>query len=193
MASGPTSRCRCSPIPARRTTASSGACPTTGPGNGRSTTTWSITPVSATSRTNSPCLWPRWNWRSPARLAGRWNRPFQEHSHPMVRPATGGLPLGCSGHAMPKTMPPLPRRLPRRLLMTADAVGGVWDYALELAAGLAAADIRTDLAVMGTEPSAAQRAGAAAVPGLTLHAAGYKLEWMADAGRDLERAADWLL
>jgi len=38
--------------------------------------------------------------------------------------------------------------------MTADAVGGVWGFALDLAAGLAARGVRTDLAVLGPGPSA---------------------------------------
>ena len=42
-----------------------------------------------------------------------------------------------------------PRTLPRRVLMTADAVGGVWHYALELARGLSGSDIEVVLAVLG--------------------------------------------
>ena len=46
------------------------------------------------------------------------------------------------------------------VLMTADAVGGVWHYALALCAALP--EIRFVLAVMGPMPSAAQREEAAA-------------------------------
>ena len=42
---------------------------------------------------------------------------------------------------------------PRRVLMTADAVGGVWTYALDLAQGLNEADIAVRLAVLGPAPS----------------------------------------
>ena len=45
------------------------------------------------------------------------------------------------------------------VLMTADAVGGVWHYALDLCAALP--EIRFVLAVMGPMPSAAQREAAA--------------------------------
>ena len=86
-----------------------------------------------------------------------------------------------------------PPHSPRRILMTADAVGGVWHYALELAAGLGQTGTETILAVMGPAPGAAQRRAAARVPGLRLHHADYALEWMPGADADLGAAGDWLL
>jgi glycosyltransferase involved in cell wall biosynthesis len=71
---------------------------------------------------------------------------------------------------------------PRRVLMTADAVGGVWTYAVELARGLAARGTETLLAVIGPEPGAAQRAEAAGVAGLSLEVTGLALEWHDRAG-----------
>jgi len=85
-----------------------------------------------------------------------------------------------------------PLRLPRRILMTADAVGGVWSYALDLATELGKKDVATVLAVMGPI-SAQHREQAAAIPSLTLEAASFKLEWMAGAQADLEGAGAWLL
>lgn len=85
------------------------------------------------------------------------------------------------------------RTVPRTVLMTADAVGGVWRYALELAAGLAENGVRVVLAVMGPPPSEAQRQEASRVPGLVLVEAPYRLEWMAGAAEDLVRAGEWLL
>jgi glycosyltransferase involved in cell wall biosynthesis len=73
--------------------------------------------------------------------------------------------------------------------MTADAVGGVWGFALDLAAGLAARGTRTDLAVLGPAPSAGQRAAAAAVPGLTVRHVPVRLEWMPGAEADRAEAA----
>jgi glycosyltransferase involved in cell wall biosynthesis len=63
--------------------------------------------------------------------------------------------------------------------MTADAVGGVWTYALDLAAGLAAQGVGTSLAVIGPAPDAAQAAAAARVPGLALHHLPAGLDWLA--------------
>lgn len=66
-----------------------------------------------------------------------------------------------------------------RILMTADAVGGVWTYAVDLAAGLAARQVSTLLAVLGSGPSDEQRGAALAVPGLELVETGWPLDWTA--------------
>lgn len=81
----------------------------------------------------------------------------------------------------------------RRVLMTTDAVGGVWTYALELASGLANAHVNLELAVLGPEPDPSQLAAARAIPGLHLHVHPFKLEWMDDPWPDVARAGDWLL
>jgi glycogen(starch) synthase len=81
----------------------------------------------------------------------------------------------------------------RRILMTTDAVGGVWGYALTLAGGLAASGVNVMLATMGPLPSVAQRAQVAALPGVTLRESEFRLEWMQDPWADVERAAGWLL
>ena len=71
---------------------------------------------------------------------------------------------------------------PRRVLMTTDAVGGVWTYSLELARGLSKAGVEVMLVVVGPAPSEAQRAEAIAVPGLVLVVPGLELEWQDRAG-----------
>jgi glycogen synthase len=80
-----------------------------------------------------------------------------------------------------------------RVLMTADAVGGVWTYALELARALARHDLSVTLAVMGPRPSVDQAAAARTIPGLRLAASDYRLEWMTDAWSDVDAAGEWLL
>jgi glycogen(starch) synthase len=77
--------------------------------------------------------------------------------------------------------------------MTADTVGGIWDYALELAGRLSRRGIHVTLAVMGREPTPAQRQSALAIPLLDLHHGDFLLEWMAKPEDDLRRAGDWLL
>jgi glycogen(starch) synthase len=84
-------------------------------------------------------------------------------------------------------------RPPSPVLMTADAVGGVWDYSLELARGLAEEEVAVVLAVMGPPPDEAQRAAAAAIPGLELACAPFRLEWMDDPWADVAAAGPWLL
>jgi glycosyltransferase involved in cell wall biosynthesis len=84
-----------------------------------------------------------------------------------------------------------------RILMTADAVGGVWTYALTLAASLMALPGRpvagVVLAVLGPAPTAAQCAEAAGIANLHLVAAPWRLEWMEDPWREVDRATEWLL
>jgi glycogen(starch) synthase len=84
-------------------------------------------------------------------------------------------------------------RQPRRVLMTADAVGGVWQYCMELAAGFCADGTEVWLAVMGPAPRPDQLQAAAQIEGLRILHGDFRLEWMEDAEADLPRAGDWLL
>jgi glycosyltransferase involved in cell wall biosynthesis len=77
--------------------------------------------------------------------------------------------------------------------MTADAVGGVWTYALELARALAGRGVETTLATMGPRPSADQQAEAARIPRLELVSSDFALEWMEHPWRDVAAAGEWLL
>jgi glycosyltransferase involved in cell wall biosynthesis len=79
-----------------------------------------------------------------------------------------------------------------RVLMTADAVGGVWRYSLDLARGLHERGIHVMLAVLGPAPSAAQRREAMSA-GVPIIDSPYRLEWMDDADDDVRRAGEWLL
>jgi glycogen synthase len=79
-----------------------------------------------------------------------------------------------------------------RILMTADAVGGVWTYSLELARELQQSGCEVVIATMGVPPSPAQRAAASAAH-IKLCESRYALEWMADPWADIARAGAWLL
>ncbi len=81
----------------------------------------------------------------------------------------------------------------RRVLMTADTVGGVWTYALDLARGLGEFGVQVALATMGAPLSAGQSRQVSQLSNLELHESSYKLEWMQDPWTDVERAGDWLL
>jgi glycogen(starch) synthase len=78
------------------------------------------------------------------------------------------------------------------VLMTADAVGGVWRYALDLAVGLATHGMRATLAVMGPAPQVRQLDEARRA-GVDVLDRPYRLEWMEDPWADVERAGAWLL
>jgi hypothetical protein len=58
--------------------------------------------------------------------------------------------------------------MPLRILMTADAVGGVWVYATELACSLCEAGNEVMLAVIGPRPRPDQLRPLRSVPGLQL-------------------------
>jgi glycosyltransferase involved in cell wall biosynthesis len=77
--------------------------------------------------------------------------------------------------------------------MTADTIGGVWTYSMELARALAAHDVFFDIATMGAPLSPAQWEEAHAVPNVRIHESEFKLEWMPDPWADVRAAGDWLL
>jgi glycogen(starch) synthase len=79
-----------------------------------------------------------------------------------------------------------------RVLLTTDTVGGVWQFAIELATQLARGGDQVLLAAMGREPDAAQRQQAAATPGVEFRARPYKLVWMGDPWSDLDASGAWL-
>lgn len=85
------------------------------------------------------------------------------------------------------------RKIPKRILMTADAVGGVWTYALELARALEPFDVEIILATMGAPPGEEQLKEAREIPNLSVFKSEYKLEWMEDCWRDVSLAGEWLL
>ena len=82
---------------------------------------------------------------------------------------------------------------PHRLLMTADAVGGVWTYALDLARALGDSGMDIVLAVLGPSPSRAQRLELLPLRHVSVFEHGGRLEWMDDPWRDVAAASDWLL
>lgn len=65
----------------------------------------------------------------------------------------------------------------RRLFLTADGVGGVWQYAAELARALQPRGYDVTVATLGPSPSAAQRASLGT--GITLVDTGLPLDWTA--------------
>lgn len=78
---------------------------------------------------------------------------------------------------------------PLRIFLTADAVGGVWDYAIELARDLVGAGHAVRLAVIGL-PTPDRLA---TVPEtVDLVGADYRLEWMPGSADETEAAGEWL-
>ena len=81
---------------------------------------------------------------------------------------------------------------PSRVLMTADAQGGVWTYALELAGALRARDVEVVIATMGSMLDGYQRADADRL-GLAVHESDERLEWKPGPWEEVDRAGEWLL
>ncbi len=79
-----------------------------------------------------------------------------------------------------------------RILMTTDAVGGVWTYTAELCRALARYGCAIDLGCLGGAAGEARRREIAGLRNVRLHESDYRLEWMADAWADVARSAAWL-
>ncbi|HHY49167.1 MAG TPA: glycosyltransferase family 4 protein [Alphaproteobacteria bacterium] len=86
------------------------------------------------------------------------------------------MSLHLAGPPHPLPAPAPQRAAPCRVLMTLDAVGGVWRYAMNLGAELARRGANIIFACCGPAPSAAQRREAAAIGTLVL--ADAPLDWM---------------
>lgn len=84
-------------------------------------------------------------------------------------------------------------QVPSRVLMTADTVGGVWTYAVELAAALEQSGVAVALATMGRALSRAQRSDLQSLEHTEVHESEYRLEWMDGAHDDVRAAGQWLL
>jgi len=77
-----------------------------------------------------------------------------------------------------------------RVLATTDTVGGVWNYSLDLARGLARLDVETVLALLGPSPTNAQRKAARGITGLRLVETGHALDWLAADANALSRSGE---
>lgn len=77
--------------------------------------------------------------------------------------------------------------------MTADPIGGVWSYAVELCAALANEGVRVSVATLGARPSVAQEQELTSLPNVTLFPSAFRLEWMPGAWEDAIGAGEWLL
>lgn len=78
------------------------------------------------------------------------------------------------------------------LLLSADAVGGVWQYSTDLARALAPHGYQVTLAVMGPALSEAQRAEAAALSNAQIVETGLELEWIAAQAAPILQAEERL-
>jgi glycogen synthase len=80
-----------------------------------------------------------------------------------------------------------------KILMTADTVGGVWTYCMDLCSGFLLHDVEVHLVTMGTKMSGWQKEEAEALPNVSVYESEYRLEWMQDPWDDIRECGKWLL
>lgn len=80
-----------------------------------------------------------------------------------------------------------------RILLTADTLGGVWTYAVELIRALQPLGVDVALATMGRPVSSSQHEEARGLSNLHLYESRFKLEWMEEPWADVAEAGEWLL
>lgn len=78
---------------------------------------------------------------------------------------------------------------PQRVLMTADAVGGVWTYCLDLARGISGLGAHVALAALGPSPSAEQKRQIEEILSGRFVDTGLPLEWTQDDPGEIGRTA----
>jgi glycosyltransferase involved in cell wall biosynthesis len=79
-----------------------------------------------------------------------------------------------------------------RILITTDAVGGVWTFSATLARALAKRGVHVSLVTLGPPPSEAQLDHLRGVPNLEVEIADFALEWMDPEGEDVDRTCHGL-
>ena len=79
-----------------------------------------------------------------------------------------------------------------KVLMTADTIGGVWTYTIDLCKGLQKYNIAVHLLAMGKFPDEQQRNQVQELANVTLYESDYKLEWMPDCWDDVAKAKQWV-
>jgi glycogen synthase len=79
------------------------------------------------------------------------------------------------------------------VLMTTDAVGGVWTYSLDLTRELSRRGVDVVLAIVGPRPSSHQRAQLASCGAVATHELPHALEWTDDPWPEVDEAAVTLL
>lgn len=83
--------------------------------------------------------------------------------------------------------------LPLKVLMTADTVGGVWTYAVELCRALSGAQVYVHLVTLGAKMQPWQAREAAQLDNATVYETASKLEWMEDPWDDVAESGEYLL
>lgn len=79
-----------------------------------------------------------------------------------------------------------------KIVMTADTVGGVWTYTMELCKALRHYNAEIHLMTMGALLNNDQYRQVQELGNISLYESNYKLEWMQDPWDDVEKAREWV-
>jgi glycogen(starch) synthase len=82
---------------------------------------------------------------------------------------------------------------PMKILMTADTVGGVWTYCMELCKALAPHNVHVSLVTTGARLSSWQWEEVIELNNVKVYETDYLLEWMENPWRDIDESGDYLL
>lgn len=81
---------------------------------------------------------------------------------------------------------------PIKILMTADTLGGVWTYSMELCRVLGTYGVEIHLAGLGAFPSKSQQKELGCLDHVKFYGSDFKLEWMQNCGEDLKKIRLWI-
>ena len=80
-----------------------------------------------------------------------------------------------------------------KVLMTADTVGGVWTYCMDLCRALQVFDVHVHLVTMGEPMKDWQRQEVGALANVEVYETVYRLEWMQNPWQDIHACGEYLL
>jgi glycogen synthase len=81
----------------------------------------------------------------------------------------------------------------KKILMTTDNLGGVWNYSVDLLSELNKNGFEIAIAVMGSALTNEQLNQLRAFDNVIIYHKNYKLEWMENPWEDIDEAGEWLL
>lgn len=90
-------------------------------------------------------------------------------------------------------MDALHKLTPLRILMTADTVGGVWSYSVELCKALLPFNVHFYLITTGAPMQASQKKEVDASENVTVYETHFLLEWMDNPWQNIDASGEWLL
>lgn len=80
-----------------------------------------------------------------------------------------------------------------KVLMTADTIGGVWTYCMELCKAMQEYSVKFYIVTAGAKLNASQTIEVESLNNIFVYETSYKLEWMQDSWKDIDASGEYLL